>query len=153
MTAATHERPRDEAVAPPSNASFGFTVGGILVVWAVGAASWTGEVAPIHLVLAGVGAALAIAAWARPSTLGGANRMWNALGILLGRIVAPLVMGIVFFLAVVPTALVMRALGHDPLRLRAAASKESYWHRRDPAKGDTGWGDKAGAHRGMHHQF
>jgi hypothetical protein len=47
-------------------------------------------------------------------------------------VVNPIVMGLVFYGAVLPTGLVMRALGHDLLRLRRDAKADSYWIRRQP---------------------
>ncbi|MFM9982294.1 MAG: SxtJ family membrane protein [Burkholderiales bacterium] len=59
-------------------------------------------------------------------------RLWTKLGRLIGRLVAPIAMAAVFFLVVTPTALVMRLLGKDPLRLRPGAGERSYWIARTP---------------------
>ena len=65
------------------------------------------------------------------------NRAWTQLGLLLHRIVNPIVMGIIFYGAITPLGLVMRWAGRDPLRLR-----------RDPAPRPTGSsGDRRGRHR------
>ena len=48
------------------------------------------------------------------------------------RIVSPLVLGALFYLSVVPTGLVMRALGKDPLRLRFDRNAQTYWIAREP---------------------
>jgi hypothetical protein len=67
-----------------------------------------------------------------PGVLAPANRLWMKFGELLHRVVSPIALGIVFYLAVMPTGLLMRLLGKDPLRLRMDATAESYWIKRDP---------------------
>ena len=54
------------------------------------------------------------------------NKIWFKFGILLGRIVSPLIMGIIFFLVVTPTGLIMRLLRKDILSLKYNQNK-SYW--------------------------
>ena len=58
------------------------------------------------------------------------NRLWFKFGILLGAIVSPIVMGIVFFLVVTPTAWIMRMLGKDLLGKKYDKKKDSYWIKR-----------------------
>jgi hypothetical protein len=71
-------------------------------------------------------------ATAIPRILAPANRLWMKVGELLHRIVSPISLGIVFYLAVLPTGLILRLLGKDPLRLRIDPTAESYWIKRDP---------------------
>ena len=54
------------------------------------------------------------------------NKIWFKFGIFLGRIVSPLVMGIIFFLVVTPIGLIMRLLGKDLINLKYNNNK-SYW--------------------------
>lgn len=68
-----------------------------------------------------------------PSVLAPANRLWMKFGELLHGIVSPLALGIVFYLTVLPTGLLLRLFGKDPLRLRIDSNAESYWIRRSPA--------------------
>ena len=58
------------------------------------------------------------------------NKLWFKFGILLGNIIAPIIMGIVFFLVVTPTGLIMRFLRKDILRLKKN-SNDSYWINKD----------------------
>ena len=60
------------------------------------------------------------------------NRLWMRLGLLLGRVVSPVAIGVVYYVSVVPTGLLMRALGKDPLRLKFDREAVSYWIKRDP---------------------
>jgi|TARA_B100000795_G_C22652024_1_gene380665 hypothetical protein len=63
------------------------------------------------------------------------NLLWFKFGILLGRIVSPIVMGLVFFVIVTPTGLIMKFLNKDLLNLKKSKSK-SYWIKRTTLKTD-----------------
>ena len=54
------------------------------------------------------------------------NKIWFKFGILLGKIVSPLIMAIIFFLVVTPIAFIMRLIGKDLLNLKFN-NKKSYW--------------------------
>lgn len=54
------------------------------------------------------------------------NKLWFKFGIFLGKIISPLIMGVIFFLVVTPTGLIVRLLGKDLLNLKYNRSK-SYW--------------------------
>ena len=54
------------------------------------------------------------------------NKLWFKFGIFLGKIISPLVMGIIFFLVVTPIGLLMRLLNKDLLNLRFN-NNDSYW--------------------------
>tara|TARA_Y100000591_G_scaffold173235_1_gene149651 strand:+ start:642 stop:1025 length:384 start_codon:yes stop_codon:yes gene_type:complete len=54
------------------------------------------------------------------------NRLWFKFGIFLGKIISPIIMGIIFFLVVTPIGFIMRALGKDLINLKFNNSK-SYW--------------------------
>jgi hypothetical protein len=58
------------------------------------------------------------------------NKLWMSFGFLLGKIVSPLIIGIIFFALFTPIAVVMRLFGRDELRLRFK-SKESHWINRE----------------------
>lgn len=54
------------------------------------------------------------------------NKLWFKFGIFLGKIVSPIVMGIIFFFVVTPTGIIMRVLRKDLLNLKYNNNK-SYW--------------------------
>ena len=54
------------------------------------------------------------------------NQIWFKFGILLGRIISPFIMAIIFFFVVTPIGLIMRTLGKDILNLRYN-TKKTYW--------------------------
>ena len=58
------------------------------------------------------------------------NKIWFKFGLLLGSVIAPVVMGIVFFFVVTPTGLIMRALGKDLLKLKKN-KENTYWLDKD----------------------
>ena len=58
------------------------------------------------------------------------NRLWAKFGIILGSIIAPIVMGVVFFLVVTPIGLVMKIIGKDLLSIKYDKKKETYWIKR-----------------------
>lgn len=55
------------------------------------------------------------------------NKIWFKFGIFLGSIVSPIVMGIVFFLVVTPTGLIMKMFGKKMLDNAFDKNKKSYW--------------------------
>ena len=60
------------------------------------------------------------------------NYIWFKFGLLLGKIVTPIVMGFLYFFTITPTALIMRTLKKRPLDLEFDDSLDSYWKYRDP---------------------
>ena len=60
------------------------------------------------------------------SLLSPLNKLWFKFGILLGKIISPIIMGIIYFLVVTPIGLIMRLLGKDVLNLKYSDYK-SYW--------------------------
>ena len=55
------------------------------------------------------------------------NKLWFKFGMILGAIVAPIVMGFIFFLVVTPIGLVMRIMGKDLLNKKYDRKKNTYW--------------------------
>lgn len=66
-----------------------------------------------------------------PKTLTIPNKLWFKFGILLGAIVSPILMAIIFFVVVMPTGLIMKALGKDFLKNSFDKKAKSYWILRD----------------------
>ncbi len=57
------------------------------------------------------------------------NKVWFQFGIILGKIVSPIIMLSIFFFVVTPTGIIMRLLGKDLLNLKLS-KKKSYWIER-----------------------
>lgn len=79
-----------------------------------------------------IAAAFLLPALLKPELLGPLNRLWHWVRLILNRIIAFLVMALLFYGVVLPTGLIMRALGKDLLRLRFNRDAASYWLPRDP---------------------
>ena len=58
------------------------------------------------------------------------NKLWFKFGILLGSIVSPIIMGIVYFLVVTPIGIFMRFLGKDLLKTSKVKNVSTYWIKR-----------------------
>jgi hypothetical protein len=131
MKSAIHEDfSRSETVSPGSDRSFGFVMAAALFLLAV-LRGWHGG--RVWLLTAGGLATLFLAvALLRPAALNRLNRAWLKFGLLLHHVVNPVVMGLVFYSTVLPTGLVMRAMGKDLLRSKLEPEAESYWIVRRP---------------------
>jgi len=120
---------RREEVQGSSNRSFGVVFAVVFAVIGVLPLLSGGGVRLWSLL---AGCAFLIAAVLFPTVLAPFNRVWLRFGLLLHRIVSPLILGIMFFVVITPMGLVMRALGKDLLRLRVDRAAASYWIDRRP---------------------
>lgn len=69
----------------------------------------------------------------RPSVLHYANVVWTRLGILLGKVMTPVVTGLLLYVVFTPVAIILRLRGKDLLKLSPDPAAESYWEIRNPA--------------------
>jgi len=67
-----------------------------------------------------------------PRILQPLNRVWFAIGLLLHHVINPIIMGLMFYGAILPMAVLLRLLGKDLLRLKRDSDIKSYWLVRDP---------------------
>ena len=58
------------------------------------------------------------------------NKLWFKFGIFLGKLISPIIMGIIFFFVVTPIGLILRIFGKDVLNLKKNNSK-SYWIKKN----------------------
>jgi predicted membrane metal-binding protein len=120
---------REEHVEGSSDRSFGFVfavVFAIITVWPL----WHGQ--PLRWWAFGVALGFAIVAVVAPKVLAVPNRLWMKFGLLLGAIVSPIALGVLFYGVFMPMGVLMRALGKDPLRLKRDEAAASYWIPREP---------------------
>ena len=112
----------------PSNRKFGFF---FTFVFALGACYfyYTNEV-KLAYALIGTSIICFILSMFKPGILFPLNKLWMKFGLLLGLIVSPIVLGLIFFGIFTPTALLMRFFRRDELRLRFK-NKNSYWIARN----------------------
>lgn len=126
----THETfEREETVKGSSDRGFGLVFAAVFAViglWPL-----------IHATLPrwwslGIAAAFLAVSLIRPALLAPLNRLWMRFGLLLHRIVNPIVMGLLFYVVLTPFGLVLRLLGKDPLRRGFDAAAATYWIQRLP---------------------
>jgi predicted membrane metal-binding protein len=128
LTAVESESEPD-TVVPASDRSFGMVFAAVFLI--VGAWPLLDGRSP-RLWALGAAGLLALVTTFSPWLLRPLNAVWIRLGEFLHRLVTPVIMGLVFFLTVLPTALVMRALGKDHLRLKLDQDSPTYWIERQP---------------------
>jgi hypothetical protein len=120
---------REQDLIGSSDRTFGVTLAVIGV--AVGALKlWRGYSSGWLWLAAAMVPLLLALSWT--AALAPLNRLWLRFSLVLYRVVNPIVMALLFFATVVPTGLVMRALGKDPLRLKRDPKVTSYWIDREP---------------------
>jgi hypothetical protein len=118
-----------------SNRKFGLTIGALLSLLSL--APLLHHRAP-HLWLLITGLAVLIAGAAFPDTLTWANRAWFRFGLVLNTIASPIVMGLLFFGAMVPIGWLLCRQGKDVLALKLQPDAATYWQARDPSGPDAG---------------
>jgi len=111
----------------PSNRKFGFFFSTIFLLASLYSYYIDSEFMVYILgLLCGI---LLITTITNPKVLLPLNKLWMKFGILLGMIVSPILMGIIFFGIFTPIAMIMRLLGRDELRLRLK-KKKTHWINR-----------------------
>lgn len=120
---------RGEEVQGSSNRALGLVFGTVFLI--IGVYPWLfgGQVRTWSLAICVVFVAVALAL---PRVLTPLNKAWTRFGLILHRIVNPIVLGIMFFGVVTPTGFAMRWLGKDSLRLRWDPRATTYWLERNP---------------------
>ena len=124
-----HEGQRQQSAKPGSERSFGLVFAAVFLLVAL----WPllDRASPRWWAVA-LAAAFMLCAFLAPRALAPLNLLWFRFGELLHRIVSPVALGVIFFGAVTPYALVMRLFGRDELLLRKRSARASYWVRREP---------------------
>ena len=117
-----HESFAGAEVKPPSERATGLVFAAVAVIVAV---VWRNSPNILWWAL-GIAATLAVVSLIAPALLKPLNSLWFKFGLLLHRIVNPVVMFAIFALVFVPAGAIMR-LWHDPLRVRRARDASSYW--------------------------
>jgi hypothetical protein len=112
----------------PSERSTGLVFAGVALIVA---ALWRKDPL-VPWVAFGVAIVLAAISFGAPKLLKPLNILWFRFGLLLHRIVNPVVMLVMFVVVFVPAGLIMR-IWHDPLRSRRAPAGSSYWVQRAPS--------------------
>lgn len=113
----------------PTNRKFGFFFAVVFMLLGIyGHLKSLDKLSVVAVIISFLFAASAIA---MPQTLKLLNYHWYKLGLILGKIVSPILLGFFFFLMITPIAVMMRFLGRDELKLKKRRV-ESYWIDRSP---------------------
>ena len=106
-----------------SNRSFGIVFFIVFLVIALYPLSYSGEIRVWSAIISMIFLVLGLF---NSKILTPLNKLWFKFGIFLGKIISPIIMGIIFFLVVTPIGLLMRLLGKDLINLKYNNTK-SYW--------------------------
>jgi Saxitoxin biosynthesis operon protein SxtJ len=127
---ASHERlSAEEEVRSGSDRSFGIVFAVVFTLIAL-FPLLHGEA--IRLWALPVAAVFAGFALVRPTVLAPFNRVWFRFGLLLHKVVNPIILGLMFYAVLTPVAAITRLFGGKLLTLGYDKSLPSYWHRRSP---------------------
>jgi|SRR5262245_62634256 len=120
---------RADQVQGSSNRSLGLVFGTVFLI--IGVYPWFSG-APIRLWSLAICAGFVTLGLAFPRVLTPLNKVWTRFGLVLHKIVSPIVLGLMFFAVMTPIGLLMRWLGKDPLKLRFDPEAPTYWFERNP---------------------
>jgi hypothetical protein len=120
---------RREKVAAGSERSFGTMMATVIALLGLINYWHHGRVWPW---LAGISCFFLAAVLLRPALLKWLNWLWFRFGLVLHAVINPVVMALLFYGAVWPTAVIMRAMGKHLLSLKPKGPGESYWIVRSP---------------------
>jgi hypothetical protein len=120
---------QDENQKQSSDRFFGLTFFVVFLLIALWPVLFGGAV---RLSFLGIALGFLVIALAVPAWLGPMNRLWLKFGAVLHTITSPIILGIMFFLVILPIGLIMRLLGKDFLRLKFDRAAPSYWIVRVP---------------------
>ena len=114
-----------------SNRSFGFVF--FIVFFIVAFWNFRGELSQIRTIPLYISLVFLILGLINSKLLTPLNKLWFKFGMLLGAIIAPFVMMLVFFIVVTPIGLIMKLIGKDLLNKKINKNVKSYWiSRKDP---------------------
>lgn len=115
-------------VSMGSNKSFGIVFAIVFLIIALWPLTGGGEIRLWSLSISCVFIGLAFLA---PDLLTRLNIIWFKFGLLLHKIVSPIMMGLVYVLTIIPIGLILRLAGKDPMRMKKQDNVNSYWIKRD----------------------
>jgi hypothetical protein len=127
---------RDHHIEGSSNRSFGLV---FTVAFAVLALAPLRHHHPVRLWAAGISGLCLVLALVLPRALGPLNALWMRLGLLLGRVVTPITLAVMFFGVFTPIGWIMRAARKNLLGLQRKRDVQSYWIPRSGSERPGEW--------------
>ena len=130
MEKSYHQHPNNPDVLKTSSPrSFGLTFSLVFILiglWPLFSQN------PVHLWSLGVASLLVTISALRPQVLALPNHYWLKLGLLLNKIVSPVILSSIYFIVFAPVGLVFKLFGKDLLALRLDDKVKTYWILREP---------------------
>ncbi len=121
----THENfGRPEKIKPGSNRSFGLVFALVFFIISVSPVLFSHFMRFGFLTVSVIFLALALL---DPTRLSELNKHWTRLGLLLGKLVSPLILGLLFFAVFLPIGLLLKLFKKDVLNLKWLPKDKSYW--------------------------
>ena len=112
----------------PSNVNFGFFFAGLFGIIGLYFLIFSSK---IYMIICFIFSLIfGIVAYLKPDLLQPLNKLWMLFGLLLGKIISPIVLGIIFFGLFTPIGLFMKVIGRDELSLKIVNSSTN-WKRRE----------------------
>lgn len=130
------ERSGHSTVDQASDRSHGLVFAAVFLI--IGLWPLLEEPREVRLWAVGIAVALTILSFIRPRTLAPLSRVWHLIGLLLHRIVSPVLMAAIFFLVVTPVGLLKRLFEKDQLGLKPDPSLDTYWIKKEPTRPKPG---------------
>ena len=115
----------------PSNKTFGLFFAAVFAI--VTAYFLKDGLSVTACFFASLASIFAVFALTKPEFLLPLNKLWMRFGLLLGMIVSPVILGLLFFIIFTPVGFLMRLSGRDELRLKAR-NASSHWKERQPGE-------------------
>ncbi len=131
MASNFHEDYAREEVAPPSDRATAYVFVAVCAIVAI----LYRETLSVVLTSAAVGLILLAAALIRPQTLRPLTIAWHRFGLLLHKIMSPIILFVLYAVAIIPVGLLVRLFA-DPLRLKR--QQGTYWIDIDPEEANRG---------------
>ncbi len=126
-----HETYSEQEAVLPSERSTGFVFAGVSAI--IGAFYW--DNLTVLAICAGLSLSFGIVSLVAPFLLGPLNRVWFRFSLLVNKVVNPVILGLMYGVAIIPVGLLMQ-LKRDPLRSRRSEGP-SYWIDRKPNDPET----------------
>ena len=107
----------------PSNRNFGIVFSIVFLIISIWPLLSQNDIRIWSLIISGIFLVLGLI---NSKILNPLNKLWFKFGIFLGKVISPIIMGIIFFFVVTPIGLIMRIFGKDVLNLKFSKNK-TYW--------------------------
>ena len=112
------------ASSPADLRKFGITMGIVFGLFG-GYSAWRGH--SFWIYRAGAGAFFLVFGLIVPTRLKPIQKVWMTLALMMGWVMARVILCVLFFLAITPIGLILRAAGKDLLDIKPGVTRSSYW--------------------------